>query len=136
MGIDRIWWYFAVVSLGAVSGGLFPFINCGFAAVADLTKDQIASNRATVFGIVQVSIFVGLTVGPIVGGLIADRVSVRLSLIFSACCSARSAQALASITPRWPPSALPRESSPSKRARACHRLQATSYEPHVNYEYI
>lgn len=88
LGIDRIWWYFAVVSLGAVSGGLFPFINCGFAAVADLTKDQIASSRATVFGIVQVSIFVGLTVGPIVGGLIADRVSVRLSLIFSACCSA------------------------------------------------
>jgi MFS family permease len=88
LGIDRIWWYYAAASLGALSGGVFPFINCAFAAVADLTKDQVAAKRASVFGIVQISIFVGLTVGPILGGVIAERVGVRLSLIFSASCSA------------------------------------------------
>eukprot|EP01052_Picozoa_sp_SAG31_P002059 SAG31_NODE_69_length_28130_cov_15.318219_12_plen_523_part_00 len=87
LGFARIWWYYGAVALGAFSGGPFPFINCAFASVADLTKDQIAAKRASVFGIVQISIFAGLTVGPILGGLIAQRVGVRLSLIFSASCS-------------------------------------------------
>lgn len=91
LGIARIWWYYGAVTLGAFSGGVFPFINCAFASVADLTKDQVAAKRASVFGIVQISIFVGLTVGPILGGLIAERVGVRLSLIFSASCSAIAA---------------------------------------------
>lgn len=88
LGIARIWWYFSAVMLGAFSGGVFPFINCAFASVADLTKDQDAAKRASVFGIVQISIFAGLTVGPVIGGLIAERVGVRISLIFSVLCSA------------------------------------------------
>lgn len=75
--------YFATSVIGALSGGLFPFINCTFASIADLTKRCTGAERASIFGVVQVSIFFGLTLGPIIGGLLAESVGVRLSFIFA-----------------------------------------------------
>jgi MFS family permease len=81
-GVVRIWWYFGVVVLGSISGGV-PFVGLAFAAVADETRSWTGAERARCFGIVQSSIFLGLMVGPVIGGQLVDRVGVRLSLVFS-----------------------------------------------------
>ena len=105
-------WLLATVAVSSVGGGIWAGINCVFANVADLTVDLELRQRATLFGLLESTVWLGSTAGPAIGGALASRYGVQHSFVF---CSGTSLLNLLIIVggarllgePIWPRTARP-----------------------------
>jgi len=71
--------------VSSLFGGQFVQNQSAMAAVADVTRDASAEQRAKIFGFVIAALYAGCSIGPVLGGIMGDSLGYQNSFLACAC---------------------------------------------------